>query len=194
MNNLELQALRHLLFFSVPEAALLLASSDDRPTGVQERSWRRWEDGTNPVPDNIAQQILRLCEWRAKALEAMHFAISNAKRIARGDPEPKLTVNINDFMRPENQTRYRPGPPFGTPGHIADPTPEIVMVWYGSLDDWMTLSGREAVMWRPQCSVVAEAVAMGTRLVKFDTDSYAQWLGKRKDCESLRGAWAAEED
>lgn len=192
MNNLELQSLRHLLFFSVPEAATLLAASDDRLAGVQERSWRRWEDGSVPIPANIAQRIIELCTWREQALDAMRSAISNAKRISRGDSEPKFSTNFNDFMRLENQAGYRPGSPFSTPGYVADHIElDLVMVWYDSLDDWMTLNDREAVLWRPQCSVVAESVAMGARLVRFDTADYLKWLGKRKDGEALRGAWAA---
>lgn len=154
MNNLELESLRRLLFFSVPEAALLVAASDERIDGVQERSWRRWEEGAVPVPENIADHIMKLAKWRATAIEHMRAAVNDAR------------LELPD---------------------------DLVVVWYDSLDDWMTLNDREAVMWRPQCSVVAEAAAMGARLVKFDTARYAQWLGKRKDHESLRGAWAAEQ-
>lgn len=153
MNNLELQALRHLLFFSVPEAALLVAASPERISGVQERTWRRWEDGTLAVPDNIAETMLKLCAWRERALDALRGAISDGKE-AHGEMD-------------------------------------IVLVWYYTLDDWASLAGREPALWRPQCSVIAEAVALGAHLVKFDSAHYAQWLGKRKDSEQMRGAWAA---
>jgi hypothetical protein len=66
-------------------------------------------------------------------------------------------------------------------------------LWYQSLDYWVTLPGREPVQWRPQCSVVAELAARhGARLVTFDGPAYAAWLGRRKDSEAMRGAWAAE--
>jgi hypothetical protein len=154
MNHLELQALRRLLFFSVPEAALLVAASPDRPTGVQERTWRRWEDGTLAVPENIAAQMFELCSWRGEALAGLHGAISHAH---------------------------------GTHGDELD----VVLLWHESLDDWLTLDGRDPILWRPQCSVVAEAVALGARLVQFDSMSYAKWLGKRKDSEQMRSQWAA---
>lgn len=155
MNNLELQALRHLLFFSVPEAALLVAASPERISGVQERTWRRWEDGTLDVPYNIAETMLKLCAWRGQALATMRGAIADARKEHRSDLD-------------------------------------LVLVWYNTLDGWASLSGREPLLWRPQCSVIAEAVALGARLVEFDTANYAQWLRKRKDSEQLRGAWAAE--
>jgi hypothetical protein len=155
MNNLELQALRHLLFFSVPEAALLVAASSERVSGVQERTWRRWEDGTLAVPENIAETMLKLCVWREQALAAMRGAIVD------GEAEH---------------------------GEL-----DIVLVWYDTLDGWASLAGREPILWRPQCSVIAEAVALGARLVEFDSANYAQWLGKRKDSEQLRAAWAAEQ-
>lgn len=153
MNNLELQSLRRLLFFSVPEAALFVAASNERIDGVQERSWRRWEEGTVPVPPNIAERMMDLCKWRAQALEAMRGAI--------------------------------------TDGQADHHELDLVMVWYDTLEGWATLDGREPVLWRPQCSVVAESVAMGGRLVEFDSVSYAKWLAKRKDSEQMRGAWAA---
>lgn len=69
---------------------------------------------------------------------------------------------------------------------------ESVLVWYQTLDDWATLPAREPLLWRPQCSVVAELAARhGARLVVFDGPAYRQWLGCRKDVESLRAAWAA---
>lgn len=153
MNNLELQALRRLLFFSVPEAALLVAASAERPTGVQERTWRRWEDGTLSVPENIAEIMHRLCAWRAQALDALRGAIEDGQR-AHGELD-------------------------------------LVLVWYDTLDDWATLDGREPILWRPQCSAVVEGVALGARLVKFDSVVYAKWLAGRIDSEHMRGQWAA---
>jgi hypothetical protein len=72
------------------------------------------------------------------------------------------------------------------------PSSGAVLVWYQTLDDWATLPEREPLLWRPQCSVVAELAARhGARLVAFDGPAYRKWLGSRKDSESLRGAWAA---
>lgn len=73
-------------------------------------------------------------------------------------------------------------------GHDAD----FVLIWYQTLDDWLTLSDREPILWRPQCSVVAELAARsGSRLVAFDSNAYAAWLENRKDSEAMRAAWAA---
>jgi len=150
MNNIELQALRRLLFFSVPEAARLVAASNDRPDGVQERTWRRWEDGTLAVPDNIAQTMTDLCDWRRIAIGAMRKQIDST-------------------------------------GDDAD----IVLIWYDILDDWVSMPGREPILWRPQCSVVAEAAGMGLGLVLFDNSKYMKWLGDMVDSEIMRGEWAA---
>lgn len=68
------------------------------------------------------------------------------------------------------------------------------LVWYQTLDDWATLPERDALLWRPQCSVIAELAArLGAQMVTFDGPAYAEWLGKRKDSEALRGAWAASQ-
>ena len=56
-----LQALRRLLFFSVPEAATLIGQ-------VTERSWRMWEHGERTIPQDVQQAIVDLCQWRAQAL------------------------------------------------------------------------------------------------------------------------------
>lgn len=72
------------------------------------------------------------------------------------------------------------------------PQAETVLVWYQTLDDWATLPEREPLLWRPQCSVIAElASRQGAGLVTFDGPAYSGWLGKRADTESARGAWAA---
>jgi len=143
-----LQALRRLLFFSVPEAAALIG-------GVTERSWRLWEDGGRPVPEDVADTILALIAWRAQAIATASAALTDL------------------------QARH--GPASGA-----------ALVWYARLDDWATLPGREPAQWRPHCSACAEMVARhGARLVEFDGPVYAAWLGKRKDSEAMRGAWAA---
>lgn len=72
------------------------------------------------------------------------------------------------------------------------PAASVALLWYQSLDDWATLPGREPAQWRPQCSVVAELAARhGARLVAFDGPAYAQWLGQRKDSETMRASWGA---
>jgi hypothetical protein len=70
----------------------------------------------------------------------------------------------------------------------------VSLVWYETEDDWMTLPGREAVLWRPHCSAVAELYATrpeSIRLRVFDAEAYSQWLAGRADSEQMRAAWAS---
>lgn len=70
---------------------------------------------------------------------------------------------------------------------------DLALCWYESMDDWMTLPGRELIQFRPQQSVLAELAARhGARMVRFDAQDYAQWLGGRGDSEAMRAAWAGE--
>lgn len=69
----------------------------------------------------------------------------------------------------------------------------LALCWYTALDDWASLPGREPILWRPQCSVLAEIVGEHSqaRLVPFDGPAYRVWLASRADSEKMRGAWAA---
>jgi hypothetical protein len=62
VNNKELQAIRKALFLDVSEAA-------EHIGGVSTRSWRRWEDGTNPVPDDVEAALEALAERRLLMIE-----------------------------------------------------------------------------------------------------------------------------
>ena len=68
MNGHTLGALRQFLHYSVPEAARLLAASEQRPQGVQERTWRHWESERVPVPLDMAERVREVLDWRADAL------------------------------------------------------------------------------------------------------------------------------
>ena len=70
----------------------------------------------------------------------------------------------------------------------------LALCWYASLDDWASLPGREPILWRPHCSVLAEIVGEHdtARLVPFDGPAYRTWLASRTDSEKMRGAWAGE--
>ena len=70
----------------------------------------------------------------------------------------------------------------------------ISFVTYGSIEDWMTLPDREPVFWKPHCSAVSELISSFTgRSVLFSGPDYREWLGDRKDSETMRGLWAAEQ-
>mgnify|MGYP001568647330 CR=1 FL=1 len=78
--------------------------------------------------------------------------------------------------------------------HGASGDPDgIALVWYSSPSDWASLPGRDALMWRPHCSVIAELCAsFGAVAVPFDPGAYLIWLGGRTDREDLRSTWAAQ--
>lgn len=78
MNAQTLQALRRLLFFSRQEAALLVATSAERPRGVSDRAWRQWESGDFAVPADVAQRIVSLADWRQAVIDAAVKQISTA--------------------------------------------------------------------------------------------------------------------
>ena len=67
----ELQALRRLLFFSAAEAARHLAADEERPQGVEERTWNRWEAGKMPVPGNVADAVRQAVAYRSEVIETL---------------------------------------------------------------------------------------------------------------------------
>lgn len=79
-----LQALRRLLFFSRPEAAVMIGASIARPRGVSDRAWRMFEAGELPVPDDIAARIGEMVRWREAALAAAESQIAALRRMPAG--------------------------------------------------------------------------------------------------------------
>lgn len=71
MNNIELQALRRLLFFTQQEAASLIS-------GTSHRAWQHWEDGKRSVPVDVEREICKLAEWRCSAIDAAGKAMAHA--------------------------------------------------------------------------------------------------------------------
>lgn len=80
MTNLELQALRRLLFFSRPEAAQWVGQ-------CQHRTWNRWEDGSRPIPNRVAESVRDLVAWRKNALDAMRAQIAQTAAQAGALPQ-----------------------------------------------------------------------------------------------------------
>jgi hypothetical protein len=104
MTPQQLSALRRLLHYSAPEAARWIAADRERPQGVEERTWNRWESGARPVPPNIAARALELVAWRRRALDA-------ARQLARGAAPgaPALLVWYDDGDDwPEHGALWRP--------------------------------------------------------------------------------------
>ena len=152
MTPTTLKGLRSLFFFTVPEAARLIAGSHEALQGVSE-----WESGESPIPESLVGRMKELNEWRSLALDATADNIRIQMREKGGTPEA------------------------------------IFVIWYDTLDDWMTLPKRDPVMWRLQQSVCA--ALLGTfdtvKLVRFDMANYQNWLSGREDSEALRAEWAS---
>lgn len=75
MNHHELKAARKLLFFSIPEAAKWVGQ-------VNVTTWRRWEAGKVPIPDDVEWEILALLVYREQTIASF----TESKR-ALGSPD-----------------------------------------------------------------------------------------------------------
>lgn len=157
MTQTQLKGLRRLFFFTIPEAARLIAVSEDAPHGVSEQHWREWESGKIPIPESLIARMNELNAWRALALDATADNIRIQMREKSGTPEA------------------------------------IFVIWYDTLEDWMTLPKRDPVMWRLQQAVCAALLGMFdiVRLVRFDPANYHTWRADREDTETLRAEWAS---
>jgi hypothetical protein len=107
MNGHELQAFRRLLFYSASEAARYLAADSERPNGVEERTWNRWEAGQRPVPENIAARVRELLAWRAARIEEGRADIDERWRRPGGAPPLRLLgyFEPDDWMGPRELMR-----------------------------------------------------------------------------------------
>lgn len=87
MNPVELEAARRLLLFSLTEAATIVA-------GVSEQTWRRWEAGSKPIPDDVTETMSFLMKWR-------NNAISGTVQQLEASPAPKVCLvwyqTMDDF-------------------------------------------------------------------------------------------------
>jgi hypothetical protein len=157
MTPTALQALRRLLFFTVQDAARLIASNQDQPQSVAEGIWQQWENGTLPIPQEISERMKELSDWRSDALAAT---------------AENIRIQITEKS--------------GVPD-------SVFVIWYDTLEDWLSLPNREPVMWRLQQSVCASLMSMFSilRLVRFDPIAYHAWRDDREDAESLRAEWAS---
>ena len=157
MTPITLQALRRLLFFTVQDAAHLIAAANrSRKTGW-EQQWEQWENGEIPIPENVAEKIRELTEWRSTALAATADNIRAQIKEKGGMPD------------------------------------SVFVIWYDSLEDWLSLPGRDPVMWRPQQAVCPSLMGLFSivRLVRFDLLAYTAWREEREDSDTLRGEWAS---
>ena len=105
MNAAELQALRRLLFFSVAEAARYLAADAQRPDGVEERTWNRWEAGKMPVPPNIAKVVVDMVEYRETVLQGLNARLIQQEANEAGFLHLPWCVDPGDWLHAMRQWR-----------------------------------------------------------------------------------------
>lgn len=70
MSPIQLSAIRQLLFFSVQEAASLVAATQEQPNGVSPALWSEWEAGKKRIPPYIEDTLVELLDYRLDAIEA----------------------------------------------------------------------------------------------------------------------------
>lgn len=68
MDNQTFALYRKLLFLSVIEAARNVAQTPERPDGVSERAWNRWEKGEALIPRDVVNNLTKLVEQREAIL------------------------------------------------------------------------------------------------------------------------------
>jgi Domain of unknown function (DUF1870) len=105
MNNIELQALRRLLFFSVAEAARWVAATPQKSKGANPRTWQRWEAGTEDIPGYVVAKLREMCIWRQNALAAALRSMQGSDDVAAAvyaSAEEWLSLEgrLFDYWRP----------------------------------------------------------------------------------------------
>ncbi len=121
MTNIQLKALRQLLFYTVDEAAELVAASPGRPGGVTGRTWRHWEDGRNPVPEHVATMILGYARWRQQQIDKFPAMQISPELTWYDTPEEWATVSlVAPLWRPHQSAL----------AHLAATVPGVSLVAY----------------------------------------------------------------
>lgn len=107
MTGHELQLMRRILFYSAAEAARYLAADAERPNGVEERTWNRWEAGQRPVPGNVAARVLDMLAWRSARLDEARADIDERWRRPGGAPPLRMLVYFepDDWLGPRELMR-----------------------------------------------------------------------------------------
>lgn len=70
MHHQTLEHFRRLLFLTVLEAAKNVARTPTCPDGVSERAWNRWEAGSSPIPQEVADNVIGLIVRRQQMIDA----------------------------------------------------------------------------------------------------------------------------
>lgn len=107
MSPKHLAALRKLLHFSAAEAARYVTASQDRPHGVEDRTWNRWEAGHAPIPPNVVHTMLHLAAWRRTILAGLKVIHADA---LGGKPHGPVALLWYDELEdwPGDAVEWRP--------------------------------------------------------------------------------------
>lgn len=87
MHHKQFELYRRLLFLTVLEAARNVACTEERPDGVSERAWNRWEAGEAPIPPQVAANLQALVDKRQAELAQI------ARRLDGGEV-PQVACNL----------------------------------------------------------------------------------------------------
>jgi len=175
MNPCELAAARRLLMLSAPEAARWVAADAERPRGVEERTWNRWEAGKLPVPANIEAAMLALLAQRAALLERLAAPPVPVELLAKNNSAGQITgMGV--------------APAHGEP-HL--------LLWYSDPEDHPDGPLQARIDASAKAALFAAGQhhsPPGVRLVPFDGYEFARWRIRSglEDTASARAIWAAE--
>lgn len=81
MDNQTFALYRKLLFLSVIEASRSIAQTSERPDGVSERAWNRWEKGEAPIPQEVIDNLQKLITQRESALNHIKKQVDNGEKV-----------------------------------------------------------------------------------------------------------------
>lgn len=162
MNGAEFKTLREACGLTVPDMAkLAISPRTGEPVG--ERTVRYWESGSVPVPDDVADMLIKLDAMLShaadQALETWRAAV---KKHGQG---PDMVYLVR-YRENEDLWRYR--------------------------TDMKGLPATCHAALINRARLALASVACHTKIVWMEPGKYSKWLAGRKDNEALRAAWAAE--
>jgi hypothetical protein len=136
MNNTELEAARRLLFYSTAEAAALIGN-------VSEQGWRRWEAGSKPVPEDVAETLTALVNWRQKAIAATYDLVAKAEQnsnvvllwYATEEDWCALKAHPEEFWRPQQSVTAEIAMSFPDRARLVRFDPVAYRRWLGDRPD-----------------------------------------------------------
>ena len=122
MTHIQLKALRQILFYTVDEAAVMVAGSSERPYGVSGRTWRNWENGRCPVPPDVAAAIQNLAQWRSEHIAYLRDRLDQPVTWYKTSVQWAAYSLLKPLWRPHQSAV----------AHIVATVPGVVVVPYSS--------------------------------------------------------------